>query len=42
MEETEKGNEAMSEEAKDHKEPEEAPTTGAANAGEEPEEAPEE
>ena len=42
MEETEKGNEAMSEEAKDHKEPEETPTTGAANAGEEPEEAPEE
>ena len=42
MEETEKGNEAMSEEAKDHKEPEEAPTTGAVNAGEEPEEAPEE
>lgn len=36
MEGNEKGNEAMSEEAKDHKESEEAPTTGAVNAGEEP------
>lgn len=35
MEGNEKGNEAMSEEAKDHKEPEEAPTIGAVNAGEE-------
>lgn len=36
MEETEKGNEAMSEEAKDHKEPEEAPTIAASDADEEP------
>lgn len=36
MEGNEKGNEAMSEEAKDHKEPEEASTIGAANVNEEP------